>query len=613
MRRPALIATLALAASMVFGATAAQAVVVDMGSPGAGASVPYNAANVNSYYGVEMVAGTKSTLATAGYPAVSSNAPCTDPALTSDLTLAPTGLCSHGGPVIHADETFALTWDPNPHSDYASHYVEQFLRDVADGSGTFSNPFALTPQYTDSTGRAAYSSLFGGGYYDAGSYPASGCPVSGTDVLAQQPDGTLNDSPNDVCLTDAQLRVELGKMVAQNGILGRTQPGHQPLLTLLTPPGVVVCLDSAGKVCSNNSDPASAPAQFCSYHAQAVIDGDLLQYVVQPWSSLSGAGDCDEPDAPQFTGALTASELVTLMGSRLVGPLSEGMISAIVNPSLNGWFALDGSEAADNGCVPLTDKLDQVTVGSSGQNPYFLQRDFNNGGALINNPFAPGCAGGVVLQPSFVVPSAVNEGDVVQFDGSKSPTALVTSRAKYVWNLGDGTVAYGPSLTHQYTKGGVYTVTLTMTDRGGNVASASQTITVLGANGSQPVTKANGATSKGRLSLHMQLMPQSFISMLRNGVAVRVTSNEAADGLATLSIPRRDADRAGLSHGHGRPVVIGRGTISHVANGTGTLHLRISRKIAAKLKRLHHTTVTVRLALIGSSGARSAIDAAGRY
>ena len=62
---------------------------------------------------------------------------CSDPALTSDFTLPGDGLCSHGGPVAHANETFALVWDPRAATahDYAAPYVEQFLRDVADGSG----------------------------------------------------------------------------------------------------------------------------------------------------------------------------------------------------------------------------------------------------------------------------------------------------------------------------------------------------------------------------------------------------------------------------------------------------------------------------------------------
>ena len=59
------------------------------------------------------------------------------------------------------------------HSDYAAPYVEQFLRDVADGSGNLSSPYAVTTQYTDASGIAGNdSSLYGGGYDDATTYAA---------------------------------------------------------------------------------------------------------------------------------------------------------------------------------------------------------------------------------------------------------------------------------------------------------------------------------------------------------------------------------------------------------------------------------------------------------
>ncbi len=57
---------------------------------------------------------------------------------------------------------------------------------------------------------------------------------------------------NSVCLTDAQLQGEVSTMVAQTGILGRTQPGYTPLVTLLLPPGVETCLDATQHACSAN-------------------------------------------------------------------------------------------------------------------------------------------------------------------------------------------------------------------------------------------------------------------------------------------------------------------------------------------------------------------------
>jgi hypothetical protein len=59
--------------------------------------------------------------------------------------------------------------------------------------------------------------------------------------------------------------------------------------------------------------------------------------------------------------------------------------------------------------------------------------------------------------------------------------------------------------------------------------------------------------------------------------------------------------------------VIGVGTLSGITTGTATLHLRLSRVMAAKLKNLRHLTLTVRLKLVAASGDHLAVDAAGRY
>jgi hypothetical protein len=526
--------------------------------------------------------------------------------------------------VAHANETFSLAWDPGSHSAYTAPYVQQFLRDVADGSGTFTSPYAVTTQYTDAGGRVGNNSVYGGGYDFTAAYPGSGCPVSGTHVYASG-GGGYHTVPNDTCLTDAQLQAEIQQMVRQNGLISRIQPGHTPVLVLQTPPGVETCLDTLGHLCSANSDMNASDtphtdAQFCSYHSQINVSGTVFAYVVLPFvaDQTDPAGhSCDEPDAPPFPNPIQPSDLVTDMGARLVSPLSQTQLAAITNPALNGWFALDGHEINDNdGCAPLNQNLDQVTVGS---NSYLLQREFNNGGAIIDNPFSLPCTPNVVLQPSFVVPSAVDAGDIVELDGSKSSATLLVPRANYSWNFGDGTSATGPSVVHSYGTGGIYTVTLTVTDRGGNVASVSQQIQVLGANGqpvpvvvSPPPTTSPAPPQNGGLTLRLQLMPQSLRNVLAFGIKVRVSSNMAADGIATVSIPRKAAKRAHIKVGNSPLVRIGIGTVQ-VKNGTGTLHVHLSQAIAAKLRRLGHVTLTVRLRLVAAGGHRASIVEAGRY
>jgi hypothetical protein len=608
--------TVAFAVSLLAGAGGAKAVVVE---------------DESSRFGVALVPGTRGDLATAGTPAVASSAPCTDPALSSDLILPEIGLCWHGGGVMHANETFALTWDPlRRYFSTSKEYIQQFLRDVADGSETLTSPYAVTTQYTDPAGRAANASRFGGACTDFGvvggsscdfsgpgaghDYPASGCPVSGkTNTI-------FTEGANNVCLTDTQIKGELATMIAQTGVLGRTEPGYTPTLVLLTPPGVETCLDAAGKLCSAATESA-ASAQFCSYHSQVSVGGAIVPYVVQSWTALASmtveskeVPECDEPDAPPIPESPDAHTLSVDLGIRLVSPLSQAQIAAIVNPSFDGWFALDGSEINDNGCVPLDKGRDSVVVGSSSQNSYLLQREFNNAGVMETDPNAQPCTPDVMLKPTFVVPSAINQGDLVEFDGSTSASTLIVPRTGYVWDFGDGTSAVGPSVGHSFAKGGTYTVKLTLTDRGGDVRSVTQTISVLGPTG-QVVTPP-GAGGKGTspgLHVKLQLLPQGLKSLLRHGVSLKVTANEGAAGIASISIARSEAKRAHITAGRGSSVVIGVGTVKGVVNGTVALHLRLSKKVAAKIKRLRHLTLTIRLTLLDHSGDKQTVVVAGQY
>ena len=607
---------LTFAALLLLGAGRARAVVVE---------------DESSRFGVALVPGTpRADLTTAGTPAVTSSAPCTDPALSTDLILPEIGLCWHGGAVMHANEAFALTWDPvRSYFATTKEYVQQFLRDVADGSGTLTSPYAVTGQYTDASGRAANASRYGGACTDFGvpggsacdfagpgtghSYPTSGCTVSGvTDTF-------FAGGPNYDCLTDAQIKGELATMIAQTGILGRTEPGYTPMLVLLTPPGVEICLDEAGKLCSAATE-STAPAQFCSYHSQVNVGGSVVPYLVQPWTALAKVGKtpkCDEPKLPEIPENVDAHTLAVDLGLRLVNPLSQGQIATITDPELNGWSALDGSEINDNrGCEPLGPAFDSVTVGASSQNPYVLQREFNNAGVIELDPNAPECASEVALIPTFVVPSAINQGDVVQFDGSTSPSTLIVPRAGYAWEFGDGTTAVGPSVEHSYAKGGAYTVTLTLTDRGGNVRSLTHAISVLGPTGqvvAPPPTAGGPNGASPGLHVKLQLLPESLRALLRRGVSLKVTANEAADGIASISIARATAKHAHIAAGRGPAVVIGRGTVKGVINGTIGLRLRLSKKVAAKIRRLGHVTLTISLTLLDHSGDKQTVVVAGRY
>ncbi len=596
--RTALTTALAFVVSLLLATSGAQAVMVDMSGSG------------RAEFGVALAPGTQLS----PDQIVPSNTPCTDPWLSPDLVLARTGLCWQGGTtgaVMHANETFALTWDPiRSYWAGTRHYVEQFLRDVADGSGTLTSPYAVTTQYNDPGGRAANASLYGGGCIDFGN------PGGATCVFNHSVDNTQGNPypgcPNgdDSCipiLTDTDLQAQMKRTIAAMGLVGRVQPGFTPLLVMLTPPGAEVCLDSPHTLCSANGESSE---QFCSYHSWFTVPdgtpaGRRFAYVVQPWTAGTS---CDDPNVQ-----VNKDEPIDA-GSRLVSPLSQGQIAAIVNPWLTGWSARDGSEINDHQvndnvhCLwPPAPVGGAVTVGSSS---YILQSEFSNAGVLEVEPNAPCYALGVALSPSFVVPSPIDQGDLVAFDGSVTNSSLMVPAANYAWNFGDGKTDVGPSVVHSYAQGGTYSVTLTVTDRGGNTAKLSQSIVVLGPNG-QPVSPP--AQASPGLHVRMQILPQSMRAMLRSGVVLSLSCNQAADAIATLSISRGAARRAHIGSVRGSSVVIGRGTVTGIKSGRMRLNLGLSRATAAKLKRLGHVTLTVRLTLVGADGSRAAIVAAGRY
>jgi hypothetical protein len=261
-----------------------------------------------------------------------------------------------------------------------------------------------------------------------------------------------------------------------------------------------------------------------------------------------------------------------------------------------------------------------VTVGSSSQNPYFLQREFTNSAVLELDPWTYfGCAPMVNLSANFVAPSAVNQGDEVQFDGSSTASTLIVPSQRFVWNFGDGSpLVVGPSIVHTFAKAGTYTVTLIAIDRGGNQSTFSQNVTVLTAGGkpAPPPSTGKGGGSTGPikpLAVHLQLMPQSLRSALTWGLRLRVKSNQKANGLVTVLISRQAAKRAHIPVGQAANVVVGRGTVSQIANGTITLRLGLSHKMTKRLHSLRHVTVTVRLSLVPAVGRRVTIVIAGRY
>jgi hypothetical protein len=311
------------------------------------------------------------------------------------------------------------------------------------------------------------------------------------------------------------------------------------------------------------------------------------------------------------------------LGARLVSPLSASWIDAVVNPFFTGWFSTTGHELSDGGqtayapaCQPLGVSLDTVPVGPTS---YVIQREFNNGGVLTTDLNSPDCAPNVNLQSQFVAPDPVHVGDVIQLDGTTSVATMDVQN--YQWNFGDGTTSTLPSVVHTYNAAGNYTVTLTVTDRGGNVASSTETITVVGPGSGAVITGpgspgaggSGGAGSQAAFSANVQLISSSVKSLIKQGIPIVLNTNRPGAGFVTILLSRASAKAAHINAGSLAAVGIGTGILSGVVQGSTHLRLHLGKSVAARLSHLSKLTLTLRVQLTDAAGTRETIDVAHSY
>ena len=148
-----------------------------------------------------------------------------------------------GDPVLPANKTYAIYWDPtyHYHNDWEE-VIDGFFQNMGSTSGSLASVFAVDAQYTDAANQhAAYASTFMGAYTDTDPYPTglSNCKdphkLEGESYPHKEPDAIT-------CLTNAQLETELKLFIADH----KLPTGMGTIFYLLTPPGVTVCLDKGG-------------------------------------------------------------------------------------------------------------------------------------------------------------------------------------------------------------------------------------------------------------------------------------------------------------------------------------------------------------------------------
>ena len=208
-------------------------------------------------------------------PSASHNACCTG---TSGGNLA-----YHGGPVMHANKTYAIYWVPAGYSvstNYQS-VINGYFTDVAADSGKTSNVYYSDAQYTDGSGSAAYASTFGGSAVDTNALPANGC----------------TDSYTSTCLSDAQIRSEIDRVAAANG-----WARSGAIFFMFTAKGIGSCISSS----------QCAFSYYCAYHSSFSSSSGTTLYANMPYAdtvpSQCDAGNHPNGDDADATLSVTSHE-----------------------------------------------------------------------------------------------------------------------------------------------------------------------------------------------------------------------------------------------------------------------------------------------------------------
>lgn len=562
----------------------------------------------------------------------------------------------HGGPVLHSSDAYVVYWDPiGTYRPEWERLIDEYFANVGEASGQLGDVFAVDSQYSDGSGNAANKTTFRGSYKDKDPYPTSGC---GEPALH-------------ACLTDSQIQTELQHLIDS---VDPPLPGAggTPVYYLLTPPGVTVCAEAANPATCSNSKAlekevgeAKSPVKsgVCGYHSAIGLGGaSPIPYVVQPWiagdagqiisyrpleteKSSADVLACQNNEAleepNQLSGLDPEGGYVAGLADVIVNDLSIEQQDVVVDPYLNGWYqtatkAEQGDMCQFNFGPPpeSTPKTEGDTHAASesdetiGAGHYELAWAFDSADVTSGKGFT--CWSGATLEPDFTAPSPVSSGDIVGFNATESyitlnaePSGLPADEPfaapVYAWNFGDGTSVSGAndaSEFHSYQYGGTYTVTLTVTDSGGNTRTTTGRITVVGppapgspgAGGAGGAATPAGASTAGGVAVPApiaaaSIVRQSLRTALRRGLVVSYSVNEQVAGhfevLLSRAVARRlgigGAPATGLPAGSPAELVIAKAILVTTKGGHSAVHIQFSKNTAARLARARSVSLMLRL------------------
>jgi PKD domain-containing protein len=415
--------------------------------------------------------------------------------------------------------------------------------------------------------------------------------------------------------------------------------------------------------------------------------GDLCQ--TGEYVEKEGSSEFEKSNAPQEPNQLPGLGADGLydegLADLIVGQMGAEQQNTITDPLLNGWQDREKLGAEEVG-YENTDECRGFflvkTAGSwnrqkhteagtasnqeLGENNFFLINDaFNLAALKLSYPGIP-CMRGIYLIPTFTEPPTVKSGEVVGFNGMESDITLNAGERftaggeekitypTFTWDFGDGTPTIsgfapgGPesapsfcdepwltpcaaSVFHSYQYGGVYNVTLTVTDISGNTATYTHPITVDGPPPPtppppvEPIGGSGGGSGSGLGaggtggSSVAPVVPgpvatatavsSSIRQAVRSGLVVHYEVNEQVAGHFEVLLDAATAHRLKISGpvatalppGYAKSLVIGKALLVTTKGGHSSVRIRFSKHVAARLRHAHSVTLTLRLIVHNAS------------
>jgi PKD repeat protein len=438
----------------------------------------------------------------------------------------------NGGPVMPSNTNFTVYWRPEGFStNYPAGYkegVNRYLADLAHDSGGNQNVDSVSTQYNDAAGEFAnYESHFGGELIDTHAYPANGCTRASTCLSDQQIREELvrfvaeQKLPTDLTheyflLTPPEVESCFEGGAASECSAGSTAPvfcayhgnvpteggeliySNDPFVT-----GIVGCDD--GNHPNESPSDGALEGGLSHEHNESITDPEPNN----AWTDFGGeigengdkcAGQMGEPLGKTETGknfnqivnghdywyqeewsnqGHTCLQRLTFSGERPTATFTvtpgngrEVAFNAAGSTAPGGVFRFNWQfNAFGRPGVPAETSTPTVArvFPSNGTFTVALTVLAENGTSIgTAKTFS-------VTAPSAaftVAPGSPTAGEAVSFDAgpSKANFGTITS---FRWSFGDGGIAEGATATHGYAAGGMYPVSLTVTNSTGFNSTAS--------------------------------------------------------------------------------------------------------------------------------------------